>query len=177
MASVAISSSRGIFPTQGSNLGLLHCSWILYHLSHQGSPLKSDLKLERQSILQTLRAARKCGNEVEGSTFSFHRQTLGLVRSACRQQHWVLMPQVSETPLRNLRLRFLVRYGVSTRIHPMKHPRTAKNWCPWGLSLVYSSSWGPSKFNSACWWQNRTSDLILFSPSAGLFPWYHPGWT
>ena len=26
-----------IFPTQGSNSGLLHCRWILYHLSHQGS--------------------------------------------------------------------------------------------------------------------------------------------
>ena len=26
-----------IFPTQGSKLGLLHCSWILYPLSHQGS--------------------------------------------------------------------------------------------------------------------------------------------
>ena len=29
---------QGIFPTQGSNLGLLHCRWILYHLSHQESP-------------------------------------------------------------------------------------------------------------------------------------------
>ena len=29
---------QGIFPTQGSNLGLLHCRQILYHLSHQGSP-------------------------------------------------------------------------------------------------------------------------------------------
>ena len=27
-----------IFPTQGSNLGLLHCRQILYHLSVQGSP-------------------------------------------------------------------------------------------------------------------------------------------
>ena len=30
--------SPGIFPTQGSNLGLLHCRHILYHLSHQGMP-------------------------------------------------------------------------------------------------------------------------------------------
>ena len=29
---------QGIFPTQGSNPGLLHCRWILYHLSHQASP-------------------------------------------------------------------------------------------------------------------------------------------
>ena len=27
-----------IFPTQGLNPNLLHCRWILYHLSHQGSP-------------------------------------------------------------------------------------------------------------------------------------------
>ena len=29
---------QGIFPTQGSNSGLPYCRWILYHLSHQGSP-------------------------------------------------------------------------------------------------------------------------------------------
>ena len=33
---IAISSSRGIFPTQGPNPGLLHCRQMLYHLSHQG---------------------------------------------------------------------------------------------------------------------------------------------
>ena len=27
-----------IFPTQRLNPGLLHCRWILYHLSYQGSP-------------------------------------------------------------------------------------------------------------------------------------------
>ena len=29
---------QGIFPTQGLNPGLLHCRWILYQLSHKGSP-------------------------------------------------------------------------------------------------------------------------------------------
>ena len=29
---------QGIFLTQRLNLGLLHCRWTLYHLSHQGSP-------------------------------------------------------------------------------------------------------------------------------------------
>ena len=29
---------QGIFPTQGSNPGLPPCSWILYQLSHKGSP-------------------------------------------------------------------------------------------------------------------------------------------
>ena len=32
---------QGIFPTQGSNLGLLHCRQILKHRSHQGSPYLS----------------------------------------------------------------------------------------------------------------------------------------
>ena len=31
---------QGIFPTQVSNPGFPHCRWILYHLSHQGSPRK-----------------------------------------------------------------------------------------------------------------------------------------
>ena len=34
---------QGIFPTQGSNLGLRHCRQMLYHLSHQGS-LRLHLK-------------------------------------------------------------------------------------------------------------------------------------
>ena len=29
---------QGIFPIQGSNPGLLQCRWILYQLSHKGSP-------------------------------------------------------------------------------------------------------------------------------------------
>ena len=33
---------QGIFPTQGSNPGLLHCVHILYHLSHRGSPCKAS---------------------------------------------------------------------------------------------------------------------------------------
>ena len=31
---IAIPFSRGIFPTQRSNPGLLHCRWILYRLGH-----------------------------------------------------------------------------------------------------------------------------------------------
>ena len=38
LESVTISSSRGIFPTQQLNQGLLHYRQTLYHLSHEGSP-------------------------------------------------------------------------------------------------------------------------------------------
>ena len=34
----SLSHLQGIFPTQGWNPGLPHCRWILYQLSHQGSP-------------------------------------------------------------------------------------------------------------------------------------------
>ena len=40
---VAMPSSRGIFPTQGSNPGLSNCRQILYRQSHQGSPPASLL--------------------------------------------------------------------------------------------------------------------------------------
>ena len=36
---------QGIFPTQGSNPGLLHCRWILYHLSYNARfPWRGELK-------------------------------------------------------------------------------------------------------------------------------------
>ena len=41
---IAISFSRGIFLTQGSNPGLLHCRQTLYCLSHQGIPKKGSAK-------------------------------------------------------------------------------------------------------------------------------------
>ena len=34
----SLSLFQGIFPTQGSNPGLPHCTWILYQMSHKGSP-------------------------------------------------------------------------------------------------------------------------------------------
>ena len=37
---------QGIFPTQELNQGLLHCMWILYQLSYQGSPYLTYTKLK-----------------------------------------------------------------------------------------------------------------------------------
>ena len=45
----------GIFPTQGLNLGLLHCRQILYHLSHQGrkrTPLFAYKAVQRKLCVQ-----------------------------------------------------------------------------------------------------------------------------
>ena len=38
----SLSLLQGIFPTQGLNPGLPHCTRILYQLSHQGSPRKLE---------------------------------------------------------------------------------------------------------------------------------------
>ena len=35
----SLSLLQGIFPTQESNWGLLHCRQILYQLSYEGSPI------------------------------------------------------------------------------------------------------------------------------------------
>ena len=42
---------QGIFPTQGSNLGLPHCRQTLYRLSHQGSPVKAEGMATPSSVL------------------------------------------------------------------------------------------------------------------------------
>ena len=36
----SLSLLQGIFPTQGSNLGLPHCRQILYHVSHKEGPVE-----------------------------------------------------------------------------------------------------------------------------------------
>ena len=38
----SLSLLQGIFPTQGSNPGLPHCRWILYQMSHRGSPREHE---------------------------------------------------------------------------------------------------------------------------------------
>ena len=51
----SLSLPHGIFPTQRSNPGLLHCRRILYQLSHKGSPffLKRNLKILNVQICQS----------------------------------------------------------------------------------------------------------------------------
>ena len=41
----SLSLLQRIFPTQRLNPGLMHCRWILYQLSHQGSPEVRELRL------------------------------------------------------------------------------------------------------------------------------------
>ena len=51
----SLSLLQGIFPTQGSNPGFLHCRQILYQLSYQGSPtLTPDINHFLNSFLKLL---------------------------------------------------------------------------------------------------------------------------
>ena len=43
---------HGIFPTQGSNPGLLHCRWDFHSLSHQGSLVYSVSSVKYSKSLQ-----------------------------------------------------------------------------------------------------------------------------
>ena len=49
-----------IFPTQGLNLGLLHCRQMLYHLSHQGSQ-RTEVTSEKTECLYNARYLSKFG--------------------------------------------------------------------------------------------------------------------
>ena len=59
---------QGIFQTQGSSPGLLHCKQILYHLSHQGSQNSLGKKVQSwkthtsqfQNLLQRFRMKIVC---------------------------------------------------------------------------------------------------------------------
>ena len=51
---------QGIFPTQGSNPGLLHCRGTLHHLSHQGNPWEhSEQGLCLQKDCRTLEGGKE----------------------------------------------------------------------------------------------------------------------
>ena len=49
----SLSLLQGIFPTEGSSPDLPHCRWILYQLSHQGSPGNSGVVLLRPGAKYT----------------------------------------------------------------------------------------------------------------------------
>ena len=74
---VAISLLWEIFPTQGLNLSLLHCRWILYQLNHQGRP-GEDLSFLNLKILGLLPQHSPSALTDVGSYFSV---------SICPQSH------------------------------------------------------------------------------------------
>ena len=48
-----LSLLQGIIPTQGLNPDLPHCRWILYQLSHKGSPIFQEVKTTSKALIYT----------------------------------------------------------------------------------------------------------------------------
>ena len=66
---------QGIFPTQGMNPSLLHCRWILYHLSHQGN---SYWAREKKNLNWKL-AKRNNKNKSRDKWNKNNRKTIGKI--------------------------------------------------------------------------------------------------
>ena len=71
-------------PTQELNPGLLHCRWIIYHLSHQGSPCSNDLVKStvriRDDVCKTASARHTTGAQKEAVLFDYAWFLLGSYR-------------------------------------------------------------------------------------------------
>ena len=61
---------QGIFPTQGLNTGLLHCRWILYPLSHQGSPYTHIQNLYLKIITSLILCSFPGGSDGKKSAYN-----------------------------------------------------------------------------------------------------------
>ena len=90
---------QGIFPSQGLNLGLLHCGQTLYCLSHQGSLSQErwTLKLGEEGVkVRSLRAEKRWGLETSspGNDFWLHGQAelgeLALIYLAGQHLIWAM---------------------------------------------------------------------------------------
>ena len=71
---------QGIFPTQGSNPGLLYCRWILYHLRHQGSPYQSYLCHNSSRIKKKKKNKRRGFQELPVPAPKLHRGRTSFVQ-------------------------------------------------------------------------------------------------
>ena len=83
---------QGIFPTQGSNPGLLHCRRILYRLSHQGSPTLEWVDYPSSS--GSSRSRNRTGVSCIAGGFFTSWATRGAPKECCAgTRTWTLDPQ------------------------------------------------------------------------------------
>ena len=95
-----------VFPTQGSNPGLLHCRWILYRLSHQGS-LNENAHQQRIDLINMVWTY----NEILYSPWIFcYRKNLDSIKRCsqnvkCRNniKHYVFADSISCTCMQILK--------------------------------------------------------------------------
>ena len=93
---------QGIFPTQESNPGLLHCRQVLYHLNHQGGPYSRWLdanwqrELPREDVKKPVRHNQpsQAWRAFSGSKHSINSksQSSGLSSFLCTQSPLPVLP-------------------------------------------------------------------------------------
>ena len=79
---------QGIFPTQGSNSGLPHCRWILYHLRHQETKISTqETRYHGHVPAETTGSSRHWAVQASdcGSTWTRLSNMLTKVKSSCFQ--------------------------------------------------------------------------------------------
>ena len=119
---------QGIFLTQGSNLCLLHCRWILYCLSHQRSPktgeswwlLTQALVLKMHTSGQTI----NFDNWMQKETFQrykAHLSSLQLCPHRISRRLWNLKNHVRQNKswTNKASLKFWLRNGKSLHLIPV----------------------------------------------------------
>ena len=141
---------QGIFPTQGSNLGFLHCRQTFYPLSHQGSYIYTYIYafLDFLPILVTTRAS---------------------------SHHWVVPWENSEYSLEGLMLKLKLQYfghlmWTANSLEKIlmletiegKRRRGGRGWGGWIASLTqWTWIWAHSRWL----WRTEKPDVLQFMGS------------
>ena len=64
----SLSLLQELFPNQGLNPGLPHCRWILYQLTHEGSPKLTMPSILKSFFTSTRGNKHRCGCELQPCT-------------------------------------------------------------------------------------------------------------
>ena len=139
---------QAIFPTQGLNPGLPHFRWILYQLSHQGSPLTSIIITNFQTDF--IHIDRDWPKQV--NIWSKKRKELNH-KNRGKGRNWVRPKWGKVNKQRNaLSLSWCLK-------GPGKERRTGNNWeCPRGIG------WAETLPESDALWKIYISGFCLVGP-------------
>ena len=112
----SLSLLEGIFPTQGTNPGLSHCRWILYQLSHKGSP----------RILECITYPFSSGsswlrNRTGVSCIAGRFFTNWAMREAPRYRCWVLKYKFDHKQLKDFKLMMFHLFSFASIIIQIMH--------------------------------------------------------
>ena len=180
----SLSLLQGIFPTQGLNPSHPHCRWILYQLSHKGSPITAGFLLLLKFILLLAVPGLHCWegfSSVVVSRGNFLGEVFGLfsavaslvvehrIQSARVSVVAAPRPQITGSVCVACRLSCTRGWGI--------FPNQGSNlWHPWFLhwqgdfSLPsHQGSPIPSGFGAVTIWQRKCHYLVFFSKVSWLF--------